>query len=271
MANVELCKFYMGQQGNFNKIPEVMYTDIIKTLDTHFNYNWTWEIADEKLVMDNSAICTTVTVYIPGRVLTGRSLCKIKDYHENHLRAILDAVSFMIDIKLVQSVSQNNITNNMSQQMTPDQIMAAVEQQPQQQSMVNTKEQFYNYKDAQGMPADGVPFDQMTENCHQELQHELTEQPQQVMPPQQNSQQQSQQNMTNSSDYDAPNPKYKGFSQHQVDRLNQFKKDMGIMNDEMFGKWVNTWDKRFEHKSDITPQNVEAFLAFVENMGKSLC
>ena len=41
MANVELCKFYMGQQGNFNKIPEVVYTDIIKTLDAHFNYNWT--------------------------------------------------------------------------------------------------------------------------------------------------------------------------------------------------------------------------------------
>ena len=269
MANVELCKFYMGQQGNFNKIPEVVYTDIIKTLDAHFNYNWTWEIADEKLVMDNSAICTTVTVYIPGRVVTGRSLCKIKDYHENHLHAILDAVSFMIDMRLVQPVPQNNTVNNNSQQMTPDQIMAAVNQQ---QPMVNTKEQFYNYKDKQGMPADGVPFDQMTDNCHQELQQEMTGQPQQAMPPQQNPTSQPQQNMDNqSADYDAPQAKYKGFSQHQIDRLNQFKKDMDIMNDTMFGKWVNTWDKRYTAKSDITPQNVESFLAFVENMGKSLC
>ena len=46
---------------------------------------------------------------------------------------------------------------------------------------------------------------------------------------------------------------------------------MDIMNDTMFGKWVNTWDKRYTAKSDITPQNVESFLAFVENMGKSLC
>ena len=108
MANVELCKFYMGQNKVFSKIPEVVYTDIIKVLDKHFDYNWTWEIADEKLVMDNNAICTTVTVYIPGRVVTGRSLCKIKDYHENHLRAILDAVSFMIDMKLAQPAPQNN-------------------------------------------------------------------------------------------------------------------------------------------------------------------
>lgn len=270
MANVELCKFYMGQQGNFNKIPEVVYTDVIKVLDAHFNYNWTWEIADEKLVMDNSAICTTVTVYIPGRVLTGRSLCKIKDYHENHFRAILDAISFMIDMKIATVPQQNNIANNASQQMTPDQIMAAVGQQPQEQ-LVNTKEQFYNYTE-NGMPADGVPLDKMTDNCHQELQQELIGQPQQqAMSSPQTPQQQPQQNMTNPPDYDAPQAKYKGFSQHQIDRLNQFKKDMGVMNDEMFGKWVNTWDKRFEHKSDITPQNVESFLSFIENMGKSLC
>ena len=270
MANTELCKFYMGQQGNFNKIPEVIYADIIKTLDAHFNYNWTWEIADEKLVMDNSAICTTVTVYIPGRILTGRSLCKIKDYHENHLHAILNAVSFMIDIKLAQTTSNsNNVTNNISQQMTPDQIMKAINQQ---HPMVNTKEQFYNYKDEQGMPADEVPFDQITNNCYQELQQRTIEQPYQENPSNQNSVPQSQQNIENqSSDYDTPQNKYKGFSQHQIDRLNQFKKDMCITNDEMFGKWVNTWKKEYCSKSDITPNNVEDFLLFVENMGKSLC
>lgn len=263
MANVELCKFYMGQEKAFTKMPEVVYTDIIKALDKHFNYNWTWEIADEKLVMDNSAICTTVTVYIPGRVVTGRSLCKIKDYHENHLHAILNAISFMIDKKTAQPTPQNDM-NNVTQQMSPEQIMAAV---GQQSSMVNTKEQFYNYKDEQGMPAESVPFNKISENCQQELNQEMVGQP---SAPQQIPNQQTQQNMS-SSEYDAPQPKYKGFSQHQIDRLNQFKKDMGIMNDEMFGKWVNTWDKRFEHKSDITPQNVESFLAFVENMGKSLC
>ena len=270
MANVELCKFYLGQNKVFSKIPEVAYTDIIKVLNEHFDYNWTWEIADEKLVMDNTAICTTVTVYIPGRIVTGRSLCKIKDYNVNHLHAILDAVSFIIDTKVAQQTHQNNNTNN-SQQMTPEQIMEAVG--GQQQPMVNTKEQFYNYKDEQGMPADSVPFDQMTDNCNQEIQREIMNE-QQVVSNQQNQiPQDTQFNncMNPPSDYDAPQAKYKGFSQHQIDRLNQFKKDMGIMNDEMFGKWVNTWDKRYDSKSQITPQNVESFLAFVESMGKSLC
>ena len=260
MSNTELTKYYMGLQLNTNKMPEVAYADIIPALDKHFNGQWTWELADERFAMDNTTVCTTVTVYTPGKVYTGRSLCKIKDYASNHLFAILDACQTFIQKNLAQP--QQGQASQASQQMTPDQIMNAINQQPQQQ--VNTAAQFYNYKE-NGMPSDTVPMDAMTDNCHKELQQEMgmiPPQAQQPVPtPQQN----------NGQDYDAPLDKYKGFSQRQIDRLNQFKKDFDILNDEMFGNYVNTWDKSLTSKKDITPANANAFLDWAEGLGKMGC
>lgn len=284
MSNTELTKYYMGLQLNTNKMPEVAYANIIPALDKHFNGQWTWELADERFAQDNTTVCTTVTVYTPGRVYTGRSLCKIKDYASNHLFAILDACQTFIEKNLAQPQSQPQ-TNPGSQQMTPDQIMNALGQQPQQQQ-VNTAAQFYNYKDAQGMPASEVPFDAITDNCHKELQQEMgmapKDEPNQVpfdtgnpggmvyhnVQPQQQSAPTPQQG---GIDPDAPQDRYKGFSQRQIDRLNKFKADFDIMNDEMFGNYVNTWDKSLTSKKDITPANANAFLSWVENLGKMGC
>lgn len=256
MSNTELCKFYMGlvPEKKGTKMPEVAYTDIIPALDKFFGELWTWELADERFAMDNSMVCTTVTVYTPGRVYTGRSLCKVKDYHVNHLFAILDACQTFIDKKTAapQSTSQ---ANPGSQQMTADQIMSALGQSAPEQ--VNTAAQFYNYKDNNGIPLQGVPMDAMTENCHRELQQEVTSTP----VPESNV----------PSDYDAPLEKYKGFSQRQIDRLNKFKQDFDITNDAMFGNYVNTWDKTLTSKSQITPANANAFLDWVEGLGKMDC
>lgn len=258
MSNTELTKFYMGLQQNTNKMPEVAYTNIISALDKHFNGQWTWELADERLYADNTCVCTTVTLYVPGRVYTGRSLCKIKDYTSNHLFAILDACQTFIQ-KNVATQPQVQ-SNPASQQMTPDQIMNAINQQPQQQ--VNTAAQFYNYKDENGMPADGVPFNAVTDNCQKELQQEFMNPPVQT---------QSQTQQNTNVDYDAPQERLKGFSQHQIDRLNQFKKDFDILDDQMFGNYINTWDKSLTSKKDITPMNADAFLAWAENLGKMGC
>ena len=261
MSNTELTKYYMGLQcTTTNKLPEVAYTDIISTLDKHFNGQWTWELADERFAMDNTTVCTTITLYTPGKIYTGRSLCKIKDYSENHLFAILDACkSFMAENKVIQPQQSN--FNSTNQQMTPEQIMNALGQQPQQQ--VNTVAQFYNYKDELGMPSNNVPFEAITDNCQKELQQEYinsSSQPQKTTLPQQGN-----------ADYNAPQARYKGFSQCQIDKLNQFKKDFDILNDQMFGNYVNTWDKSLTSKSDITPANADAFLTWVENLGKMDC
>ena len=278
MSNTELTKYYLAMQPNTQIMPETAYFDIIEALQKHFNGQWTWELADEKLIMDGTTVSTTVTLYIPGKVCTGRSLCKIKDYHNNHLFALLDACQTFMEKKtnsFMKGQPQNNESDPNHNTMTADEIIKAMGNQPQEQ--VNTAAQFYNYKDNNGMPAEGVPFDSMTDNCHQELNQEVgintpqnNIQSQPPMPPQQNN---PQMNMNNNQnvDYNAPQARLKGFSQRQVDGINKFKKDYEITNDAMFDSWVNTWKPELTSKKDIIPDNVDEFLKFIDDMGKKGC
>ena len=278
MSNTELTKYYLAMQPNTQIMPETAYFDIIEALQKHFNGQWTWELADEKLIMDGTTVSTTVTLYIPGKVCTGRSLCKIKDYHNNHLFALLDACQTFMEKKtnsFMKGQPQNNESDPNHNTMTADEIMKAMGNQPQEQ--VNTAAQFYNYKDNNGMPAEGVPFDSMTDNCHQELNQEVgintpqnNTQSQPPMSPQQNN---PQMNMNNNQnvDYNAPQARLKGFSQRQVDGINKFKKDYEITNDAMFDSWVNTWKPELTSKKDIIPDNVDEFLKFIDDMGKKGC
>ena len=278
MSNTELTKYYLAMQPNTQIMPETAYFDIIEALQKHFNGQWTWELADEKLIMDGTTVSTTVTLYIPGKVCTGRSLCKIKDYHNNHLFALLDACQTFMEKKtnsFMKGQPQNNESDPNHNTMTADEIMKAIGNPPQEQ--VNTAAQFYNYKDNNGMPAEGVPFDSMTDNCHQELNQEVgintpqnNTQSQPPMPPQQNN---PQMNMNNNQnvDYNTPQARLKGFSQRQVDGINKFKKDYEITNDAMFDSWVNTWKPELTSKKDIIPDNVDEFLKFIDDMGKKGC
>lgn len=278
MSNTELTKYYLAMQPNTQIMPETAYFDIIEALQKHFNGQWTWELADEKLIMDGTTVSTTVTLYIPGKVCTGRSLCKIKDYHNNHLFALLDACQTFMEKKtnnFMKGQPQNNESDPNHNTMTADEIIKAMGNPPQEQ--VNTAAQFYNYKDNNGMPAEGVPFDSMTDNCHQELNQEVgintpqnNTQSQPPMSPQQNN---PQMNMNNNQnvDYNAPQARLKGFSQRQVDGINKFKKDYEITNDAMFDSWVNTWKPELTSKKDIIPDNVDEFLKFIDDMGKKGC
>ena len=278
MSNTELTKYYLAMQPNTQIMPETAYFDIIEALQKHFNGQWTWELADEKLIMDGTTVSTTVTLYIPGKVCTGRSLCKIKDYHNNHLFALLDACQTFMEKKtnsFMKGQPQNNESDPNHNTMTADEIIKAMGNPSQEQ--VNTAAQFYNYKDNNGMPAEGVPFDSMTDNCHQELNQEVgintpqnNTQSQPPMPPQQNN---PQMNMNNNQnvDYNAPQARLKGFSQRQVDGINKFKKDYEITNDAMFDSWVNTWKPELTSKKDIIPDNVDEFLKFIDDMGKKGC
>ena len=278
MSNTELTKYYLAMQPNTQIMPETAYFDIIEALQKHFNGQWTWELADEKLIMDGTTVSTTVTLYVPGKVCTGRSLCKIKDYHNNHLFALLDACQTFMEKKtnsFMKGQPQNNESDPNHNTMTADEIIKAMGNQPQEQ--VNTAAQFYNYKDNNGMPAEGVPFDSMTDNCHQELNQEVgintpqnNIQSQPPMPPQQSN---PQMNMNNNQnvDYNAPQARLKGFSQRQVDGINKFKKDYEITNDAMFDSWVNTWKPELTSKKDIIPDNVDEFLKFIDDMGKKGC
>lgn len=272
MNNIELTKYYLGLvqvPTQTPMMPETAYFNIKKALDDFFQKNWTWELADERIVEDGSGVnvMTTITLYVPGHVYTGRSYCKIRDYHENHLHALLDACkAFMMTGSTTQPTSAPQVS---SQQMSADQISAMINQQqaPQNQP-INTAAQFYNHKDEQGRPADEVPFDQMTQNCTNELQTELH------MPVPNQQAPQAQQSMVQAPQQQLPQQQgglINGYTQEQIDRMNKFKKDYDIIDDVMFGNYVNTWDKRFSSKKDINPSNIDSFLAWVDTLGELDC
>lgn len=254
MSNVELTKFYMGLLiPTTGKMPKTPASNIIPALNEYFGGQWTWELADEKFYLDNTMVSTTVTVYTPGRIYTGRSVSKISDYQINHLSAIANACeSFMNGQEIKTNNNPQPINNNM--QMTPDQIMAAINQP--QQAQLQPQQQVADEPDE-------LPFDTGNPGgmVYRPDNNNFMNPP---VTPQQN-------NTSANADYDAPLEKYKGFSQHQIDRLNQFKKDYDILDDSMFGNFVNQWDKTLTSKSQITPINVESFLTWAENLGKMDC
>jgi hypothetical protein len=58
------------------------------------------------------------------------------------------------------------------------------------------------------------------------------------------------------------------FTPEQIQRMNAFKQKFGVNNDADFGKYVNSWDKKYSSKRDITPANIESFLKHVESLGE---
>ncbi len=73
------------------------------------------------------------------------------------------------------------------------------------------------------------------------------------------------------ADYDVPQARLRGFSQHQVDRVNSFKQRADIVNDTMFGYFISTWDKRLTSKSQLTPENVDAFVDWFDRLEQMGC
>lgn len=273
----ELARFYLAKAPvNQQGMAEVPYFKIIEALDAYFNKDWTWELVDDTIVNVGSETnaMTTVALYTPGKVYTGRSYCKITDYHLNHLYALLDASkSFTIIQQAPAQNTQQAMPNNG--QMTPEQIAAMAGGQT-----INSAAQFHNAKDGQGRPADEVPFNNITDQAHQELNAEMgipapapmPQSPQgsfgQNMNPPVNPNQQVQQNM-NQQIPGQPMQQKKEYTQQQLARVAAFKQNAGVVNDEQFAKWVNTWNPNFTSKRDLTPDNIDDFLNWFEQMGEA--
>ena len=252
MNNLELTKHYLETPPQNVSICVARPMDIMSALDGQFGARWTWELADEKLICD-TMLCTTVTVYIPGRILTGRSVTKdMNEFCVNHEIAIYNACKNLMIENI--PIERPAVTQQI-QQMTSEQIMDALNQQPAVQMPAPQPQpvptMLFNQPIA-GMP-DEVPFNMAVETIQQNMNTPMSQQP------------------VADDTYDMPLEKYKGFSQRQIDRLNKFKVDFDIINDEMFGNFVNTWDKNLSSKSDIVPSNANAFLDWAENLGKMDC
>ena len=260
MGNIELTKHYLAMQPVQGKMPEVAYFDIIQALDSFFNGNWTWELAHQEFAMDNSQVATTVTLYTPAHIYTGRATCPVKEFGAAHLYALLEASKTFIQ--------KSNNSNPAPQQgqppvgnMTSEQIMNAINGNNGQ---IDSSAQFYNHKDEHNVQADSVPFDQMTNNANQQLQQEMGMGNAMNPPQPQTNPQNGQQN---NDEYNKPQEKYNGYSQSQIDRIEEFKKQWDVVNNQMFSNYVNMWHNGW-NKSNLNPQNIEEFLAWTKQLGK---
>ena len=245
--NTQLTNHFLGITYHPEEMHEVAHADIIPALNKHFGYQWAWEVTDEKLIMDGTMVSTTVALYIPGRVLTGRSLVKIKDYGENHLYALANACS---SIFVRTEAPKNEASAPVNTQMTPDQIMSMVggpaPQTPTQPSVQS------------------IPFDDPSIPFTMGPDINPTPAPQPYVPTPQ-----AQQPMANAS-YTQPNPALNGYSQCQVDRMNRVKQALDIINDTMLGNWISTWNSAFSSKKDLNPMNIDKFLDWAEDFAKNM-
>lgn len=236
-SNIELTKFFLNDNTQISTglIPDFTYTDVIAKLNDKFNTHWAWEVDDERTVQDSSGTCimTTVTLYTPKKILTGRSYCKVSQYGDNHLRALYNAcLSFIDKSTSGQNRTPANDTGMQPQNMTADQIAAATSNNG---NFVNNQSDFYNYVDNNGKAGDSVPFDAMSNNAV----NETSIQPQQ--------------------------PKPTKFTDEQINAVNEFKRKAEITNQQMFDNWVDRWHKGWV-KKNLTPDNINDFLTFANGL-----
>ncbi len=259
----------MQQENTVKIIPNVPGKNIIDILDEAFDKNWTWELTDERFYADGQSVSTTVTVYLPGRVLTGRAMCKLKDYLDNHERAIDNACfRLMGTMQPYQSVSPL-LESEMAkaQNMTAEQIMASLSQTASL-NPVNSDTQPINSSSSEV----GIP-EVSQNNITLETAVMPTTPPPQIQPinSQANTQQPIQEPPNGVYGPDDPQPRYKGCSQNQMDGIKQFKTDFDILNDDMFNNYIKTWDKKLKTKADLTAANVDSFLKWIDSLGKMDC
>lgn len=249
MYTNELTKYYLSKSPITNqKMKETAYFNIIRAIDAYFNGDWTWELISETSAMNNTRVAATVALYVPGHVYTGRAVCDVKEFGVVHLFALVDACQTFMQ-KDTSGQSNNQQTQNTGN-MTPEQIMNAINGSEQ----VNNSAQFYNHKDEHGVQSESVPYENVSDNAHKELQQEVGIGNNMNSPEQAN-------------DYDTPKESLHGYSQHQLDRIEAFKKKWDVVNNEMFNNYVIMWNKSMT-KANLNPQNIDGFLDWTENLGK---
>lgn len=274
MSNSELSRHYINMKSMQGRLPTSTPANIIHALDVYCNGQWAWEVTDESFALDNTLVCTTVMLYIPGKILTGRSISPCKEYSQNHLKALVDACQTIMEAKQVTQPTEAPAQPQTN--MSPTEIMGMINGNsspapaPQEQSSNGAT----NYNDLpfyfgpEEAPKETNSNQQSTSqnnvlNLFDGIDDTPTAPPQPAQEPQTNSQGQEY-----PLDYDTPKPHLNGFSQRQVDGVNAFKAKFEVVNDTMFNNYINAWNPNFTSKVQLTPMNVENFLKWTATLGE---
>lgn len=230
---------------------------------TRAGIKYTWEtVKDERI--DNQQSVIEVRVYLPSHILYGRHVYKTADASDAHLYAINNAIKTIVpvqeeDIKPVeqeqeQFQSPTRPVFNQTQTATPlsqKEILNMVQAQ-QQNTTITTAEQM-NEDTREEIPFDDVEMDINELN---NLLSGTTLKSYDTQPVQQQEQQ--------------PVVSH-GFTQQQINAINEFKQKLGITSDAILGNYINSWDNKLSRKEDLTPANIDSFIQWTQTVGKAPC
>jgi hypothetical protein len=241
--------------------------DIMQSLSNAYP-DWTWEVVDDRHLLNDISIIT-VRVYIPGRVLFGRTSYSLQEANEAHYRAIADACKSLNPNKSlikkteqpvaapqqIPAPSSKPAENIISEQEIMDIVMSnnakvdkqivsdTTEQQQPQTGTINSLSELKND------PRTEVPFEEISNQCFDEMAAAISPAPAKPQP-------------ANTAH---------GFSTEQINAMKKIKADFNILNDDMLGNYINSWNPKLSKKSDLTPENVNGFIQWAENLGGCPC
>lgn len=233
--------------------PKTILKELTKT-----NTKYTWEtVRDERI--DNIQSVIEVRVYLPGHILYGRHIYKTADASDAHLYAISDAIKIIVHEKenpevikeeksqpvpmpTPVSTPQPQIeSKQQTQALSQEEILGMIQQAD---TKITTAEQLNND------PREEIPFEEVALSPD-ELDNLFQSNNQQQVP---------QQVHSNTS-----------FTEAQINAVRQIKAKFNITEEERFSSLINAWNKKYTSKKDLTPENVDSFIKWANDLGKCPC
>lgn len=256
MVNEVLVNTYCQCSTPENLTIDVTNPKMILQNLTNAKIRYTWEtVRDERI--DNIQSVIEVRVYLPGHILFGRFVYKTADASDAHLYAINDAVKTIIyntvEAEKPAPVSQPTpqpvptVTTTPTQQpVTQTDILNMLQETGVVNTPITTAEQLNND------PREEVPFEDFALDAN-ELDKLIGGGTPTSAPVQQ------------------PQNTVNGFTQEQIQAINNFKQQMGITDDAVLCNYINAWDNKLSKKTDLTPNNIDSFIEWTKSVGKSPC
>lgn len=262
--NQAIKEFYVDngiltKEFNINTNPKTILKELTKT-----GIKYTWEtVKDERI--DNIQSVIEVKVYLPSNILYGRHVYKTADASDAHLYAISEAIKLIVpeyeQQKPVEPILEKPSLENL-ESLKPLQQPSPTNKPLSQEEILNMMVQEQNATNdkittAEQYMADTreeIPFDDIelsSEDLDRILLGKPSEQPKQ---------QPAQQSVVSH-----------GFTQNQINAMNEFKQRMNITNDALLGNYINSWDNKLSRKEDLTPANIDAFIEWTKSVGKAPC
>jgi hypothetical protein len=240
---------------------------------TRNNVQWTYEILNDiSIFEDKRAI--TVRVYLVGEIRTGRYVYTENDADKAHYLAVEDALSQMpvfVRSLISSSVQKPQTTPEpTSTQTTPVEHTQQSAQPLSQEEILNMVMQQQNTSTVQSDTSTNVPIttvEQLNNDTRSEIPFEDFQLSEDELDKMLGGNAQSPATEQSAPVSTAPQVPTQ-FTPEQIQRINAFKQKFGVNNDADFGKYVNSWDKKYSSKRDITPANIESFLKHVESLGE---